>query len=144
MAEIIHASSPVEGGIGHAEIDRTERRLSRLAVALDSAFGIPGTRIRFGADSLLGLLPGVGDAIGLAMSAYIVAEARRLGVPKRSLARMIGNIGIDAAVGTVPLIGDIFDVAFKANRKNMALLQEHLSDLRSRIPRDITPGAGRR
>jgi hypothetical protein len=127
--------------LGHAEIDRVERRLERLATVLDSAIAIPGTRIRLGADSLLGLLPGIGDLVGIGLSGYIIMEARRLGAPATTLARMVANVAIDGVIGAIPIVGDLFDIAFKANRRNVALLREHLADLRTRVAKDITPGA---
>jgi hypothetical protein len=107
---------------------RAERvaRLDALATLLDTAFPIPGTNIRFGLDALIGLVPAVGDAITTLISLYIVREARALGVPRRIVARMLINVAIDGVVGSVPLLGDMFDIAWKANRRNMALLQKHL------------------
>src|SRR6185295_404160 len=103
----------------------TLRRLERLARLLDSEFRVPGTRFRFGVDGLIGLAPGVGDAIGLALSAYIVMEAWRLGVPPHFLVRMIANIVVESAVGAVPIAGDLFDFVWKANRRNVDLLLRH-------------------
>ena len=102
----------------------TLARLRRLAVLLDTAIVMPGG-IRVGADAIIGLAPGIGDAITTAMAAYFVYEAHRLGLPKHKLARMIGNLAIDGIVGTIPLFGDIFDVAFKANIRNLAIIEEH-------------------
>jgi len=87
---------------------------------------IPGTKIRFGADGLIGLIPGIGDAITSAISAYIVCEARRLGVPRHLLLRMIANVAIDGMVGAIPVAGDFFDVMFRANQRNVRLLRRHL------------------
>jgi hypothetical protein len=100
------------------------RLLSRL---LDEQFRIPGTTYRLGLDGLLGLIPGVGDAAGALLSAYILYEAMRLGTPRTLLLRMVANIGIDTVVGAVPVVGDIFDVAWKANKKNSALLHAYLA-----------------
>ena len=125
--------------LSEAQIDGIERRLDRLATALDSAWGLPGTRVRFGADALLGLVPGFGDAASLGLSAYLIYEARRLGAPPAMLRRMAINVGIDATFGAVPLVGDAFDVFFKANKRNMALLREHLAELRSRRPKVVNP-----
>jgi len=127
-----------------AELDRLERRLERLARALDAAVAIPGTNVRFGADSVLGLIPGAGDLIGLALSGYLILAARRLGASPDLLARMAGNVAVDTVVGAIPLLGDIFDVVFKANLRNMALLRGHLSDIRARRARDVTPPRNRR
>jgi uncharacterized protein DUF4112 len=102
------------------------QRLDFLATLLDSAILIPGTNIRFGADAVIGLVPGIGDAVTTALSAWIVYEAHRLGVPRRMLARMIGNVALDGLFGAVPLIGDVFDVMWRANRRNLRLLREHL------------------
>jgi hypothetical protein len=101
-------------------------RLSRLAFLLDDRFRIPGTNVRFGWDSIMGLVPGVGDAAGAALSAYIVLEGRRLGVPKRLITKMVGNIAIDAAVGVIPIVGDLADIGWKANRKNVHIVMDHL------------------
>jgi hypothetical protein len=125
--------------LDHAALAAAERRLERLAVLLDAQFVLPGTGFRFGVDGLLGLVPGVGDAIGAGLSAWLIIEAQRLGAPKPLLARMVANLALDAAVGAVPVLGDLFDVAFKANLRNMRLLRRHLDDLRSSTPIDITP-----
>lgn len=101
-------------------------RLERFARLMDTAVRIPGTGIRLGLDSVIGLVPGVGDAVSAAFATWIVAEAARLGVPKRKLARMMVNVLIDAGVGTIPVAGDLFDVAFKANARNFEILREHL------------------
>jgi hypothetical protein len=101
-------------------------RLERLAHQMDSAFRIPGTRFRIGLDSVLGLVPGVGDTLALAPSAYILFEARRLGAPKRLITRMAANSGFDWMVGLVPLIGDVFDMGVKSNIRNVALLRAHM------------------
>jgi hypothetical protein len=104
---------------------RRLRRLNNLARLLDTAVRVPGTGIRFGADSLLGLLPVIGDASGAIIGLAIVNEGRRLGVPSDKLARMLTNIAVDAAVGSVPLLGDAFDVYFKAHKRNIGILLDH-------------------
>ncbi len=101
-------------------------RLDFVAGFMDTAFFIPGTNIRFGADAIVGLVPGIGDLVTTAISSWIVYEARRIGAPKHVVARMIGNVAIDGVVGAVPFLGDIFDVAFRANRRNLELLRKHL------------------
>lgn len=95
----------------------------RLAKILDTAVGVPGTRLRFGLDALLGLIPGAGDAIGAALSGYIILSAARAGASRAVLGRMIGNVVLDTVLGAVPVLGDLFDVAFKANARNVALLE---------------------
>lgn len=101
-------------------------RLERFARLMDTAVRIPGTGIRLGLDSVIGLVPGIGDAITAAFATWIVAEAARLGVPKRKLARMMLNVLIDAGVGAIPIAGDLFDVAFRANTRNFEILRGHL------------------
>lgn len=104
------------------------RRVQLLARALDSAIRIPGTRISFGLDSIVGLVPGAGDLASALMSGYIVLASARMGVPPSVVARMILNLGVDTLVGSVPLLGDLFDVGFRANLRNAALLDRHLAD----------------
>ena len=99
------------------------RHLERLARLLDSAVGIPGTRFRIGLDGLLGLIPGVGDVAGLVLSTYIVFAAARAGASTQTLIRMSANMGVEAIVGVVPVLGEIIDIAWKANERNVALLR---------------------
>lgn len=103
------------------------RNVRALARFLDSAISIPGTNWRIGFDAIVGVVPVVGDLIGGSLSAYIILEAARAEVPILTLARMLGNIGIDTLVGSVPAVGDVFDAAWKANIKNVALLERHLA-----------------
>ncbi len=112
-----------------ASRSRRERiaRLDVLATLLDTAFVLPGTNVRFGLDGLLGLVPGIGDIVTTAMSLYIVHEARELGAPGHVIARMLGNVALDGIIGAVPLAGDLFDVMWRANRRNMRLLQDWLT-----------------
>ena len=104
---------------------RAERiaRLDALASLLDTAILIPGTNVRFGLEALIGLMPGVGDMVTTLLSLYIVREARALGAPRRLILRMLGNVALDGVVGAVPFAGDVFDVMWRANRRNMALLR---------------------
>ena len=102
------------------------QRIRRLAWLIDGAFGLPGTRFRFGLNSLLGLLPVGGDAVLGAISLYIVYEAAQLGVPRAQLARMCANVAIEVVGGSVPVLGDVFDMALKANLRNMAIIERHL------------------
>ncbi|MBD0334386.1 MAG: DUF4112 domain-containing protein [Cyanobacteria bacterium Co-bin13] len=101
-------------------------RLRNLSYWLDSAIAIPGTRLRFGLDPIIGLLPGGGDTAGLLLSAYIVLEAARMGASKSMLSRMAFNILLETVAGTLPIAGDLFDAAWKSNVRNMRLLEEHL------------------
>jgi uncharacterized protein DUF4112 len=102
-------------------------RLDMLATAFDTAFILPGTNVRFGVESLLRLVPGVGDAIASVLSCYLLYEASRLGVPRLLLARMAANVALEGLIGAVPLAGDAFDVFFRANRRNVALLRAHFA-----------------
>jgi hypothetical protein len=112
------------------------RRLERLAHLLDSSIRLPGTKFRFGIDGLIGLIPGFGDAFGGVLSSYILAEAARLGVPISTLIRMAFNVLIEVLVGLIPIVGDIFDVTWKANNRNVRLLQEHVVDRRRSTTRN--------
>jgi len=123
--EIFPASSEAAGSLVQ---QKDVERLRSLARLLDSAIRIPGTGIRLGLDSIVGLFPGVGDVAGAAMSGYIVLAAARMGVTPAVVTRMILNLGVDTLVGSVPLLGDLFDVGFKANTRNAALLDRHLAE----------------
>jgi hypothetical protein len=110
------------------EYSRGDRlaRIEALARLLDTAFLIPGTNIRFGFDALIGLVPGIGDAVTSLISLYIISEARALGAPRLLVARMLANVALESVVGIVPIVGDAFDVAWRSNRRNLALLRGHL------------------
>ncbi|MFC3615950.1 DUF4112 domain-containing protein [Lutimaribacter marinistellae] len=105
---------------------RRVERAERIARKLDAAFRLPGTRIRFGWDSVLGLVPGVGDALTVAPAAYILKIAHDTDAPTALLARMAANVVIDWITGLVPIVGDLLDVGYKANLRNVALLREHV------------------
>jgi len=113
------------------------RRLDKLSQLLDNAFTIPGTRFRMGLDGIIGLIPGIGDAAGAVLSLYLIFQAARLGLPVSTLLRMVGNVALETVVGAVPVVGDIFDVVWKANIRNMALLRGHrpLGIAKARTPR---------
>lgn len=102
------------------------QRLEMLEGLLERSLVIPGTGMRFGLDSVLGLLPVVGDIVTGAMGAYFIWEARNLGLSKWQLARMAANVGFDTAVGAVPFLGDLFDFAFKSNTRNLRIIKKHL------------------
>lgn len=104
------------------------RRVRTLSYLLDNAIRIPGTRHRIGLDPLIGLLTGGGDIAGAILSAYIILEATRFGLPRKTLMQMLGNLLTDSIVGSLPLIGDLFDVTWKANTRNLALLEAHVAN----------------
>lgn len=109
-------------------VRETRARLQQLAWLLDSSIPLPGTRFTIGIDALIGLFPFLGDLAGVLLSSYILGEAARLGAPKSVLVRMGLNVGMEGLVGIVPLAGDVFDAAFKANQRNVRLLDAWLDD----------------
>lgn len=124
--------SPPHARFHDIDRDAARRRLERLADFLDSRARVPGTRIRFGADAVLNLIPGLGTAVATAISAYLIVEAHRLGAPKQAMARMIGNVAIDGLLGAIPLVGWVGDLLFRANNRNVAILNRHLEQERIR------------
>jgi len=108
------------------------KNLNYLAKLMDAQFRVPGTNFRFGLDGLLGLVPGAGDLSTFAVSGYMVWIMARNGASGYILARMVLNILIDSVIGAIPLIGDLFDIAFKANMRNVKLMQEHYQEGRHR------------
>ncbi|MEQ9314593.1 MAG: DUF4112 domain-containing protein [Henriciella sp.] len=100
--------------------------IDRLATLLDAQFRLPGTGMRFGLDTIIGLIPGIGDALTGGLGLYIVHRARQEGAPGHLILRMVWNLLVDTVLGSIPLIGDIFDFAFRANLKNARMLQRHL------------------
>lgn len=113
------------------------RRVQRLAFWLDDAIAVPGTRLRIGLDGLIGLVPFAGDAAGFGLSMILVAEAMRLGAPRRVWRRMIARAALDYALGLCPLFGDLLDFAYKANRRNLDALTAWLDEA-------VSPPAPRR
>ena len=101
---------------------------------MDRAVRLPIVGVRLGWDSILGLIPGIGDALTLGPAAYIVLAAHRMGAPGALKARMIGNIAIDALIGSIPLVGDIFDIGWKANTRNVDLLRRHFASSTTKAP----------
>lgn len=108
----------------------TRERLNWLAWLMDNSIIVPGTNFRVGLDSIIGLIPGVGDALGALISSYIMAEAARLGAPKTTLLRMGFNVAIESLIGIIPLFGDLFDMAWKSNQRNVKLLANYVDNPR--------------
>jgi hypothetical protein len=117
-----------------AQIERTLKRIRRVVRLLDGRWGIPFTRYRFGLDSVIGLIPGAGDVITTAVAAWVVKEAAKLGIPRHVVAQMVANVLIDFVIGSVPVVGDVGDVFFKANARNLDLLERYLNN---RDPLDV-------
>jgi hypothetical protein len=126
FAQALGKSLPGAAGVRALDVAARLARLDRIARLLDSAWGIPGTRFRFGFDALADVVPVVGQIAPHAISAFIVYEAWKLGAPRALIAKMVGNIAIDTAIGVVPAAGMIGDAFFKANLRNVALLKRHL------------------
>jgi hypothetical protein len=108
------------------ETGQSVARLEALAKLMDGAFVLPGTNVRMGLDGIIGLIPVAGDVISAVVSGYLIWEARRLGAPKWLIARMMANSLVDTAIGAVPVVGDAFDMMFRANMRNMTLLRRHI------------------
>jgi hypothetical protein len=124
------ATASKTGGATPGADAETVRRLHKFAHLLDEQFQVPGTSYRIGLDGLVGLIPGVGDTAAALLSSYVLFEAYRVGAPNALLARMLVNIGVDWLICSIPVAGDLFDFAFKANRRNVSLLLRHLESLR--------------
>jgi hypothetical protein len=121
--------------------DEAHRRLRRIARLMDSEFRVPLLGLRFGADAILGLVPGIGDALSGLIGAYLIYEAHRLGIPRPALLRMILNVAFDTAIGAIPIAGDIWDFFFRSNNRNMQILARHVGGLPLDLPYEE---AGRR
>jgi len=121
---------PLDGPV--SDVDGAMQRLDAIAKVMDSLIAIPGTNFRVGADSVIGLVPVIGDLASQVVSAYLIWEARRLGASRWLIGRMIANSAVDTVFGAVPLVGDVFDMAFRANKRNMALLRGHLEKQRAK------------
>ena len=114
---------------------KTLSRIRRLSRLMDTAFKIPGLKLKVGLDPIIGLIPGGGDLVTAVISVYILFLATRFRLPKRVLGQMVLNIGLEAIVGTVPLLGDVFDVFYKSNIRNLDLLEAHLQTQAQPLPR---------
>jgi hypothetical protein len=121
--------------------DEAHQRLRRIARLMDSEFRVPLLGLRFGADAILGLVPGIGDALSGLIGAYLIYEAKRLGIPRPALLRMILNVAFDTAIGAIPVAGDIWDFFFHSNNRNMQILARHAGGLPIDLPSEE---AGRR
>ncbi|WP_034387133.1 DUF4112 domain-containing protein [Hellea balneolensis] len=119
---------------------QTVEAIESLARLMDSQFNIPGIPSPLGLDTIIGFIPGIGDTVGLSVSAYIILQGARLGLPKLQLIKMTANVGIDWLIGLIPLIGDIFDWGWKANNRNAAIIRDfYKSNLRPKPLENVTP-----
>ena len=107
---------------------KTLKRIRRLSRLMDTAIGIPGTKFRIGLDPIIGLVPGAGDLVSTAFSAYIILLAARFKLPRAALQKMVFNVALESVVGAVPLAGDIFDAYYKSNIRNLEILENHLTE----------------
>lgn len=108
-----------------AATDKKIREIEELAALMDSHFKLPGTNIQLGLETIIGLIPGIGDTIGFLVAVYIIQQSGKLGLPKNKSLHMVFNSVIDWLIGTIPLIGDLFDWGWKANNRNAAILRAH-------------------
>jgi hypothetical protein len=120
-------------GAAMRETRDDRRRLDRLAWLMDNSIPIPGLNYRIGLDGIIGLIPGFGDTLGAVISSYILSEAARMGAPKSVLLKMAFNIVIDALLGAIPILGDLFDMTWKANLRNVNLLRDYLEKPRKTV-----------
>jgi len=111
--------------LDHNDRESLVQSVEKLARLMDSRFAIPGMPVKLGLDTIIGLIPGIGDTIGLGVSGYIIAQAQRLGVGRATLYKMIANVFIDWLIGIVPILGDLFDWGWQANNRNARLLRQH-------------------
>lgn len=116
------------GGSHATRHEETLQHLERIAHTLDSRWRIPGTNWRFGVDAVASIVPVAGSLSTAAVSAYMIKRAHELGAPNHVLAKMVGNVAFDAVVGSIPVVGPLFDLAVKANRRNVRLLRRHFGD----------------
>jgi hypothetical protein len=121
---------------GNINIMKNIKQLERWAWLLDNSIRIPGTSIRMGFDSLIGLIPGIGDVTGGALSSYLLLQAVSSGIPSVVIARMVVNVVFDTLIGMIPLVGDIFDIAFKANQRNIELMTNYYNSPREAVKRN--------
>jgi hypothetical protein len=116
-------------GLSRAErFAAAERRIGRVTHALDELVSVPGTQIKVGLDPLIGLIPVAGDAVAALVGAWVILEASRFGIPRVVLGRMILNLGVDLAIGAIPLLGDVYDLFFRSNSRNLDLFRRHALD----------------
>jgi hypothetical protein len=122
----------IEGDVvGASRAERfgaAERRIGRITHALDELVAVPGTPVKVGLDPVVGLIPVVGDAVAAFVGLWVIGEAARFGIPRIVLGRMIVNLLVDLTIGAIPILGDLFDIVFRSNSRNLALFRRHALD----------------
>jgi Domain of unknown function (DUF4112) len=124
----VSVSGKAAAGPFHA-VDDYQARLKRIALIsriTDTAIRVPGTDVKLGLDAVIGAVPLAGDMVMLCVSAVLIRDAQKLGVPRHALLQMAANSGIDAVIGSVPFIGDLFDLVYRANERNMRIVEQHI------------------
>ena len=133
--------------LDHNDREALVQSVEKLARLMDSRFAIPGLPVKLGLDTIIGLIPGIGDTIGLGISGYIITQAQRLGVSRATIYKMIANVFVDWLIGIIPILGDLFDWGWQANNRNARLLRAHFekhlkADDRPQMI-DVTPPKGK-
>ncbi len=124
----MNTDDPYPAAPARPDYESTVESVEALANLMDSQFKLPGLPVNLGLDTIIGLVPGIGDTIGLGVAGYIVMRGAQMGVPKHKLSVMGFNIGVDWLIGCVPVIGDLFDVGWKANNRNAQIIRQHYED----------------
>ena len=129
--------------LDHNDRETIIQSVEKLARLMDSRFNIPGIPVKLGLDTIIGLIPGIGDTIGLGISGYIIAQSKRIGVSQTTIYKMVANVLIDWLIGIIPILGDLFDWGWQANNRNARLLrrhfEKHLSEETKPQMIDVTP-----
>lgn len=124
----MYATGEIVGASRAERFRAAEQRIGRVTRVLDELVGVPGTPIKVGLDPVIGLIPVVGDAVAAGVGAWVIAEAARFGIPRLVLGRMVLNLLLDLGVGAIPILGDVYDLFFRSNTRNLALFRRHALD----------------
>lgn len=124
----MYATGEIVGASRAERFRAAEKRIGRVTRVLDELVGVPGTPIKVGLDPVIGLIPVVGDAVAAGVGAWVIAEAARFGIPRLVLGRMVLNLLLDLGVGAIPILGDVYDLFFRSNTRNLALFRRHALD----------------
>jgi hypothetical protein len=124
----MYATGEIVGASRAERFRAAEQRIGRVTRVLDELVGVPGTPIKVGLDPVIGLIPVVGDAVAAGVGAWVIAEAARFGIPRLVLGRMVLNLLLDLGVGAIPILGDVYDLFFRSNSRNLALFRRHALD----------------